>query len=73
MQEVGYIKNTIVLIFQNIQCLHLINFEVILVLVSSRTQVQPQLIINPDYLPDDLSISYDCGKNDMPMKKQFNV
>ena len=30
------------------------------VLVSSGTQVQPQIIFDPDYLPDYLSGSYDC-------------
>ena len=29
--------------------------------VSSGTQVQPQVILDPDYLPDYLSVSYDYG------------
>ena len=33
--------------------------EVAWVLVSSGTQVQPQIILDPDYLPDYLSVSYD--------------
>ena len=33
--------------------------EVAWVLVSSGTQVQPQVIFDPDYLPDYLSVSYD--------------
>ena len=33
--------------------------EVAWVLVSSGSQVQPQIILNPDYLTDYLSISYD--------------
>ena len=33
--------------------------EVAWVLVSSGTQVQPQIIPDPDYLPDYLSVSYD--------------
>ena len=33
--------------------------EVAWVLVSSGTQVQPQIMLNPDYLPDYLSVSYD--------------
>ena len=33
--------------------------EVARVLVSSGTQVQPQTILDPDYLPDYLSVSYD--------------
>ena len=47
------------LIFRHIQCLHLIHdlmyFEVAWVLASSGTQVQPQIILDPDYLPDYLS------------------
>ena len=35
--------------------------EVVWVLVSSGTQVQPQIILDPDYLPDYLSVSYDYG------------
>ena len=35
------------------------NSEVAWVLVSSEIQVQPQLMLNPDYLPDYLSVSYD--------------
>ena len=38
---------------------HLMNSEVALVLVSSGTQVKPQIILDPEYLPDYLSISYD--------------
>ena len=40
-QEAGYIKIVVVLIFQHIQCLHLMNYEVAWVLVSSRTQGHP--------------------------------
>ena len=36
------------------------NSEVAWVLVSSGIQVQPQIILDPDYLPDFLSVSYDC-------------
>ena len=35
------------------------NFKVAWVLVSSKTQVQSQITLNPDYLPDYLSVSYD--------------
>ena len=59
LQEAGHIKNTVVLIFRYIQCLHSMNSEVAWVLVSSGTQVQPQIIFDPDQLPDYLSISYD--------------
>ena len=33
--------------------------EVALVLVSSGIQFQPQIILDPDYLTDYLSVSYD--------------
>ena len=33
--------------------------EVTWVLVSSGTQVQPPIILDPDYLPDYPSITYD--------------
>ena len=54
----SHIKNTAVLTilnFRSIQCLHLMYAEVACVLVSSRTQVHPQVILDPDYL----SVSYD--------------
>ena len=54
--------NTVVLTiltFQDIQCLHVMYAEVAWVLVSSRTKVQPQVILDPDYLPDYLPVSYD--------------
>ena len=57
LQEAGQIKNTAVLVFRHIQCLHLMNSTIAWVLVSLRTQVQP--IIDPDYLSDYLSVSYD--------------
>ena len=59
LQEAVHIKNTVVLIFWYIQCLHLVNSEVVWVLVSSGTQVEPQIILDSDYLPDYLSVSYD--------------
>ena len=59
LQEAGHIKNTVVLIFWQNQCLHLMNSEVAWVLVSWGTQVKPQIILEPDYLPDYLSVSYD--------------
>ena len=62
LQKVGHIKNKVVLIFRHIQCLHLIYSEVDWVLVSSGTQVQPQIILDPDNLPDYLSLSYDYGE-----------
>ena len=59
LQKADHIKNTVVLIFGHIHCLHLRNSEVAWVLVSSGTQVQSQIIHNPDYLPDCLSVSQD--------------
>ena len=56
------IKNTVVLTIVtlwHIQCLLLMYAEVAWVLVSSGIQVQPQVIPDPDYLPDYLSVSYD--------------
>ena len=46
--------------FPEIQYLHLTYGEVAWVLVSSETQVYPQIILDPDYLTDYLSVSYDC-------------
>ena len=33
------------------------------VLGSSGTQVQPQIILDPEYLPDYLSVSYDYNSS----------
>ena len=35
--------------------------DVTWVLVPSGSQVQPQVILDPDYLPDYLSVCYDYG------------
>ena len=53
-------KNTVVLIFRHIQCLHLTYAKAAWVLVSSGTQVQPQILLDPDYLPDYLSVFSEC-------------
>ena len=37
------------------------NSELAWVLVSSGAQVQPQIILDSDYLPDYLSVSYEYG------------
>ena len=50
------------LTFLHIQCLHLMYAEVAWVLVSLGTQVQQQIIPDPDYFPDYLSVSYDYGE-----------
>ena len=59
LQEVVQIKNTVVLIFRHILCSHLMNSEVAWVLLSLGTQVQPQKILDLDYLPEYFSVSYD--------------
>ena len=59
LQEACHIKNKVVFIFRQIQCLHLMYSEVVWVLISSGTQVQPQIILDPDYLPDYFSVHYD--------------
>ena len=43
VQEASRIKNTIVLTFWHVHCLRLMYFEVVWVLVSLGTQVQPQM------------------------------
>ena len=57
LQEAGHIKNIVVWIFRLIQCLHLTDSEAGCVLVSSATQVHPQIIFNPDF-SDYISVSY---------------
>ena len=61
----SHIKNTTVVLtiltFKHILCLHLMYAEIAWVPVSSGTQVQLQVILDPDYLPDYLSVSYDYG------------
>ena len=48
--------------------------EIAWVLVSSGTQVQPQIVLDPHYFPDYLPVSYDHDKNkttqhsDIPIK-----
>ena len=57
MQKIPTVVLTI-LSFRQIQCLHLMHAEVALVLVSSGAQVQPQTILDLDYL--SVSYDYDC-------------
>ena len=47
------------LTFRHIQSLHLMYAEIAWVLVSLGTQVQPQVTLDPVYLPDYPSVSYD--------------
>ena len=61
MYHCSSINDTVLLTihtYQDIQCLHLMYAEVAWVLVSSGTQVRLQIIPDPDYLPDDISVSY---------------
>ena len=53
------------------QCLHLMYAEIAWVLLSSRTQVQPQVILDTDYLPDYLSVSYDYDQRLSPVLNKF--
>ena len=46
--------------------------EVAWVLVSSRTQAQPQIMRKPGYLPDYLSIFYDYVNTDILHVKHLN-
>ena len=45
------------------------NSKVAWVLVSSGNQVQPQIILDPDFLPDYLSVYYDYDLNYYGAKK----
>ena len=70
------VNNTVVLTimtFQHIQCLHLMYAEVAWALVSSGTQVQPQIIADPGYLSDYLSISHDYGNNQYQIRNQCKI
>ena len=44
--------------------------EVAWVLIFSKTQVQLQIIVDPDYLPDYLVVSYDYEQMDTKTKKK---
>ena len=47
-----------ILTFWHIPCLHFMYAEVAWALVSSGTQVQLEVMLDLDYLPDYLSVSY---------------
>ena len=53
---------------------HLMYAEAAWVLVSSETQFQPQITLDPDYLPDYPSVSYDYdyNSNDKIASKSFH-
>ena len=50
LEKDGHIKNTTILIFRHIQASHLMYSEVAWLLLSSETQVQPQIILDLGYL-----------------------
>ena len=71
----SHVKNTgvlTILTFRHIQYLHLMYAEVAWVLVSSGTQVQPQVILDPDYLLDYLSASYDFDQTNLIIVNSFD-
>ena len=73
LQEAGHIKNTVVSIIRYIQCLDLMTSEVAWVLVSSGSQVQQPIILDSDYIPDYLTVSYNydnCHKRVRGIKFQ---
>ena len=59
VQEAGHINNTVVLLFRHIYCLDSKYFEVAWALVSLETQVQSQIILDPDYFSDYFFVPYD--------------
>ena len=61
-----------ILTLRHIQCLHLMYAEIAWVLVSSGTQVQPQVILDPYYLPDYFSVSYNSGLIKLLLKVQIS-
>ena len=71
LQEAANIKNTVVLIFRQICCLHLMYSEVAWIQVSLGSQVHLQIILDPDYLPHYFSVFYDfdsgCGLVNLTM------
>ena len=58
LQEAGHIKNYSCFNFSANLTLHLMSAKVAWVLLSSETQVQPRVILDPGYLPDYLSVPY---------------
>ena len=68
LQEANHVNNAVVLIFLYFQCLHLMYSEVAGVLVvSSGIQVESQIIFEPDYVPDFLSVFYDYDIIESPL------
>ena len=66
LKEAGHISNTAVLTIntlRHIQYLHWMYSEVAWILISSETQVQPQIIVDSDNFPYYPSFSYECDKD----------
>ena len=64
LQEAGHVKNKVVLhlcLLDALFYIYLMHSEVAWILVSSGTQVQPQIVIDPGHFADYLSVSYDYG------------
>ena len=70
----SHIKNTVVLViltFCHIHRLQLMYAEIFWVLVSLGIQVQPQVRLDPDYLPDCLSSSYDYERQVLILSPKY--
>ena len=62
LQEAGHIKNIVVLLVLHLHCLYVMFSEVAWVLVPSKTQVHPRIILDLDYISDYLSNFFDYEK-----------
>ena len=72
LQETDHLKKTVVLNFPHIQCLHFIYSEVVCVLVSSGTQSQLQIRLDPDWLWD-LSVYYWWKKGKFLLNLMYTI
>ena len=59
------------MISQHIQCSNLINSDVVWVPVSSETQVEAQIILDPDDLPDYFSFLMTMHRRSEPREVQL--
>ena len=57
-QKGDHIKYTVVLIFLRIHYLHLMYSEVAWILLFLGTQVQPEILLDPNKLPSRLSFRF---------------
>ena len=65
------VNNTVALTFPDIQCLHLMFPEVAWALVSSKSQIQLQIMLNSFYSHDYISISYEYAMSNETKQKYF--